>query len=420
MPLILKNVTYIEWKTLGFTEVNIIIEEGANGKIRFIGNIPENTTVIDCKGKFVTRSFACGHHHAYSALARGMGAPLKTPENFREILQYVWWTLDKALDRDMIEAGALATAIACAKNGITFAVDHHASPDAIEGSLDIIAKAFEKVGVSHLLCYEITDRDGTEKAEKGLAETERYISRNQGLVGLHASFTVGDRTLAKAVELAAKYNSGIHIHVAEDRYDQEHCKKTYGQSVVDRLQDAGVLDFPKTILVHCLHLDKHEKNIIKNSKAWIVQNTDSNLNNSVGRFDSRGLGDRIMLGTDGMYSDMLRSAKSAFFTGQGFDDITYAEAYRRLRNAHIYLESNGFSGDGENNLVVFDYDSPTEMNAGNFLGHFLFGLESRHVQHVISSGKLIVRDREILTVDERDILNFCRKQGKLLWRKMSS
>jgi cytosine/adenosine deaminase-related metal-dependent hydrolase len=422
MAIYLKNATYIDWQTLEFRNTSLKINEGSNGKIEFINEIPVNTSdeVIDCSGKFVTKSFACGHHHVYSALSRGMGAPKKNPRNFYEILKYVWWTLDKCLDKDSIEASALVTAIASAKNGVTYVIDHHASPFAVEGSLEIIAKAFEKVGVSHLLCYEISDRDGYDIAEKGLEETENYLKNYQGLVGLHASFTISDETLERAVQLSDKYNSGIHIHVAEDKYDQELCTRSYNQRIVERLHDAGVLKFSKSILGHCLHLEEKEKNLIRNSKVWVVQNSESNLNNNVGYFNSRGFGDNIMLGTDGMHSDMLRSAKSAFYVGQGFDSIDYPGVYNRFRNVHRYLNSNGFSNDGENNLVVLDYDTPTEMNQNNFLGHFLFGLESKHVQHVISGGKLIVKDKKVITVNEEDVLEFSKEQATKLWEKMKS
>lgn len=419
--ILLKNGTYIDWRTLGFSRADIVVGEGRDGGLWFLlaSEKPEHITrVIDCTGKFITRSFANGHHHVYSALARGMPAPKKNPENFREILQYVWWTLDKALDIEMIHASALVTAIACAKNGVTFVIDHHASPNAVKGSLETIARAFDEVGVGHLLCYEITDRDGPDIARKGLEETAEYLAEHQGLVGLHASFTVGDETLKEAVDLARKHGSGIHIHVAEDRYDEEHCIETYRKRVIRRLADSGALDFSKTILGHCLHLDDEERKLVAGSKAWVVQNMESNLNNSVGFFNSAGLGERIMLGTDGMHSDMLRSAREAFFAGHNFDAIDYPGAYRRFRNVHHYLLDNGFSGDGDNNLVVMDYDSPTTMDRGNFYGHFLFGLESRHVRHVISQGRLIVEDRQVTAVDEQKILEESRLQAAKLWDRM--
>ncbi len=418
----LKNATYIDSNTLEFIKTNIRVEEGKKGKIEFIDQLPANINqneIIDCKDKLVTKSFACGHHHVYSALSRGMGAPKKNPKNFLEILQYIWWTLDKCLDKDMIEASALTTAMACAKNGVTFAIDHHASPFAIDGSLETIAKAFDKVGVSHLLCYEISDRDGLDIAEKGLNETENYLKYNQGLVGLHASFTVSNDTLKKSVDLSNKYNSGIHVHVAEDKYDEEHSVKNYNKRIIERFNDYGVLNSSKTILAHCLHLDDEEKQIVRNSKAYVVQNTESNLNNNVGYFNSENLGDNIMLGTDGMHSDMLRSAKASFFVGQGFDNIDFASAYSRFRKVHQYISKNNFIGDGDNNLVVLDYDSPTEINQNNFLGHFIFGIESKHVQHVISSGKLIVKNKVIQTVDEQEILSMSQKLSKKLWNKMA-
>lgn len=421
MSILLKNTTYIDWETLEFSKTHILVEEGIDRKLKLIQDFPNNNpndTVIDCEGKFVTKSFAVGHHHVYSALSRGMPAPQKSPSNFKEVLQYIWWNLDKALDKEMIEASALATAIACAKAGSTFVIDHHASPNFIEGSLDIIADAFEKVGVNHLLCYEITDRDGKDKAEKGLLETENYIKNKQGLVGLHASFTVGNNTLQKAVDLTEKYDSGIHIHVAEDAYDQKHCQEKYNSSVVERMNDYGALQSSKTILGHCLHVDNNEREIIKNSNAWVVQNTESNLNNNVGYFNAAGLGDRILLGTDGMHSDMIRSAQAAFFVGQGFDTIDFNSAYARFRNTHKYLNENNFKGDGDNNLVVLDYDAPTEMKESNFLGHFIYGLSSKAVKHVISNGKLIVQNNLIQTINEADMQLFTKEQANRLWRKL--
>jgi len=419
--LLLKNGTYIDWRTLEFQQMDILVQPGVKGVLQFSNAFipkPVIQSTIDCTGKYIMKSFANGHHHVYSALARGMNAPKKNPQNFSEILQYIWWTLDKSLDREMIRASALVTAMACAKNGVTYVIDHHASPFAVDGSLEIIARAFDEVGVGHLLCYEISDRDGQEIAQKGLDETAAYLSKRQGLVGLHASFTVGDKTLKQAVQLARQTNSGIHIHVAEDLSDEQHCEQHYQKRVIKRLSDAGVLQFPKSILVHCIHLNEQERKLVHDSPAWVVENMESNLNNSVGFFNSEGLGQRIMFGTDGMHSDMLRSAKSAFFAGHNFDAIDYNETYRRFRNVHHYLDQNGFAGDGENNLVILDYDTPTPFTQHNFLGHFLFGLDAKHVKQVISNGKLIAEDGKILTVDEDKILSESGLQASRLWKAM--
>ncbi len=421
MSILLKNANFLDWETLKFKQTDLLVTSGLQGKIQFVQEgfvASKDTTILDCEGMLVTKSFVVGHHHVYSALARGMGTPKKNPENFVEILQYIWWTLDKSLDRDMIEASALSTAIACAKAGSTFVIDHHASPHAVSDSLEIIGKAFDQIGVSHLLCYESSDRDGLTIADEGLAETERYLQKHQGLVGLHASFTVGDRTLENAARLSEKYHSGFHIHVAEDTYDEEFTQKEYGKNIIDRLKETGTLDSSKTILGHCLHLSEKEKELVRQSKVWIAQNPDSNLNNHVGFFDSRNLGNRIMLGTDGMHSNMIRSAQQAFFVGQTFDNIDFLSAYERFRNAHRYLNENNFKGDGENNLVILDYKSPTPVTEDNFLGHFIFGLQAADVRHVISNGELIVKNRRMETINEEDVLTFTKRQALRLWEKM--
>jgi cytosine/adenosine deaminase-related metal-dependent hydrolase len=425
MTLYLKDATYIDWKTLAFQSTHLAVSPGDDGGIRFLDALPPEgdlgtaEKILDCRRRLVTKSFGCGHHHIYSALARGMPAPSKIPHDFSEILQYVWWHLDKSLDTEMIKASALVSALYCAKNGVTFVIDHHSSPFSIENSLETIAKAFDRIGIAHLLCYEISDRDGEGPKEKGLQETDTFLgSGRQGHVGLHASFTVGDDLLNRAVDLARKYSTGLHVHVAEDALDQESCVKQYNKRVLERYADAGALELSKSIFSHCIHLDEKEKKLIRQSDVYVVQNTESNLNNNVGVADYRDLGENVILGTDGMHSDMLRSAKAAFLTGQAIEGLDMAAVYGRFRKVHDYIRNCGFRGDGDNNLVILDYDSPTDINQDNFFGHFVYGIDARHVDSVISSGQLIVENKKLLTAEEDEILAFSREMGRKLWEKL--
>ena len=425
MTLYLKDAMFLDWQSLEIKRTHLAVEEGSQNGISFLKAMPPQDTmatedrVIDCADKLVTKSFGCGHHHIYSTLARGMPAPRKIPTNFTEVLEYVWWHIDKRLDLEMIEASALASAVYCAKNGVTFVIDHHASPMAIKDSLSTIAKAFDRVGIAHMLCYEISDRDGQGPREEGLAETAAFLAQGyQGHVGLHASFTVGNELLQEAIALAKKHDTGLHIHVAEDRADQEDALTQYGKRVVERLADAGALELSKSILCHCIHLSEHEKELLRRSGVWVAQNVESNQNNNVGLTGYAAITDNVMLGTDGMHCDMLRSAKAAFLAGQDTEDIGFDGLYRRFRDVHRYTREFGASGDDENNLVVLDYDAPTEVTADNFLGHFVYGLDARHVETVICKGRVIVEDRCIATVDEAEVLTYAREMGKRLWDKM--
>jgi cytosine/adenosine deaminase-related metal-dependent hydrolase len=425
MTLYLKNAMLLDWQSLEIKGTHLAVAKGSQNGISFLKAIPPEDTmatedrVIDCAGKLVTKSFGCGHHHIYSTLARGMPAPRKIPTNFTEVLEYVWWHIDKRLDLEMIEASALASAIYCAKNGVTFVIDHHASPMAIKDSLSTIAKAFDRVGIAHMLCYEISDRDGQGPREEGLAETEAFLAQgHQGHVGLHASFTVGDELLQEAIALAKKHDTGLHIHVAEDRADQEDALTKYGKRVVERLADAGALELNKSILCHCIHLSDHEKELMRRSGIWVAQNVESNQNNNVGLTGYASITDNVMLGTDGMHCDMLRSAKAAFLAGQATEGIGFDETYRRFRNVHRYAQAFGFRGEGENNLVILDYDTPTEVTSDNFLGHFVYGLDARHVETVICDGKVIVKDGKVIQVDEDEVLTYAREMGEKLWDKM--
>ncbi len=421
--MLLENIRYIDWKTFEITKGNLFVAEGINKTVYFLNPIetsllPKDYPRIQCEGKFALKSFVNAHHHAYSALAPGMPQPKIAPKNFLEILQKIWWKLDKALTKEMIEISAATTAISSAKNGVGFVIDHHASPFSVQGSLIAMAKQFENVGLNHLLCYEISDRDDIAIRDQGLEETEHYLQNYQGLVGLHAAFTLTDESLKKAQQIAEKYQSGIHIHVAEDTYDQQFNLDKYGKSVVDRLADFGLLDFNKTILAHCIHINKNERKRIADSKSWVVQNPESNLNNQVGFYNSSLLETKTMLGTDGMHSNMIRSAQSSFFSGMGKDSIDIPKAYNRLRNAHNYLMVNNFKGDGENNLTIFDYNTPTPLTQANFLGHFFYAFENRQIDSLIVNGKFVMKDKIMLNVDEDLIMKEARKLAEILWKKM--
>lgn len=420
MSLYLTNATWIDPDTFEVSAATLKVEEGPFGGMAKVAAPPcdpgPEDRLLDCSGRLVTRAFGCAHHHIYSALARGMPPAPRTPTSFPEILEYVWWRMDKKLDHDMIEASALVTGLYCAKNGATFVIDHHASPFHAEGSLETIAKALDRVGLGHLLCYEMSCRDGEAIKEKGLAETDAYLSSGRkGHVGLHASFTVDDDLLRRAVDLARKHGTGIHIHVAEGVEDQEHCARTYGKSVGRRLADAGVLDLPLTILGHCVHLDEEERDLIRTSPCWVVQNTESNLNNKVGlgRYNDFP---RVMLGTDGMHSDMIRSAQASYFiAGLAEGGMSPEAVCQRLRAVHRHIADHGAPGNGLNNLVVFNYDTPTPLDSANFPGHFCYAFDSRHVETVISQGKVIVDHGALTSMDEADILAYANEQARRLW-----
>ncbi len=426
MTLYLRNCRFIDPDTLAVTTTDLAVEEGPGGGVQPIAAIPSSgeqgldDRILDCRSRFVTRAFGCGHHHIYSALCRGMPAPPKVPANFPQVLEYIWWRVDRCLDHDMIEASALAAALQMARRGVTFCIDHHASPLAVEGSLATIAEAFARCGIGHLLCHESSDRNGPEAAEKSLAEHEVYLGSGQpGLVGLHASFTVGDELLRASVELARKYDTGLHIHVAEDVADQRHCEKTHGMRVAKRLAEAGGLASPKTILGHCVHVNQVEQALIADSGVWVVANAESNQNNNVGLSNYNWL-DNVMLGTDGMHNDMLRSAKAHHLCCSTVGAIGYDEVYRRFRNVHRYLAQFPGIGDGANNLVILDYDSPTELSRENFYAHFLFGLEALHVDTVIAQGRVIIENRRSTLVDEEAILAYAREQGLRLWEALAA
>ncbi len=243
-----------------------------------------------------THGLVCAHHHLYSALARGMPAPPKTPTGFVEILEQVWWRLDRALDEDTIYWSAKLGALEALESGCTAVIDHHESPNAIDGSLSIIADACAEVGVRVSCSYGVTDRHGAEGAKQGLAENDRFLSEGgRGYVGIHAAFTCSDDTLAAAADIAKRHGVGVHIHVAEGEADA---------GAADRIRD---LTNHKWLLVHGVHLaDDH------GLEGTIVHNPRSNMNNQVGYARPTRFTNPTGLGTDGIGADMFDEFRIAY------------------------------------------------------------------------------------------------------------
>jgi putative selenium metabolism protein SsnA len=389
---------------------------------------------LDAGGCLVIPGNVNAHMHLYSALARGMPYRLAPPTDFLQILQRVWWRLDRALDDDGVRASALAGGMEALLAGTTTLIDHHASPNAIDGSLDIIADALAELGLRSVCCYEVSDRDGPDRARAGLRESRRFATRcgdaalplARAMVGAHASFTLSDETLGACVEIAHAAGIGVHVHAAEDAVDETAALRAHGQRVAARLADDGVLN-ERTLLAHGVHLDADEVEIVRASGATLAHNARSNMNNAVGRTPLAGLGDRVALGTDGIGSDMFTESQAAFFRHR--EDGTPAPDWplaRLAEGAQLAGRSfhepllGGLEPGAPADLVVLDYDPPTPFSADSLPGHWLYGLGSRHVRDVVVAGRVVVRDRRMTLVDQDALVAEAREQAARLWDRLET
>jgi putative selenium metabolism protein SsnA len=396
--------------------------------------------VIDCRDTLVIPGNVCAHTHAYSALARGMPYRLAPPSDFVEILRRVWWRLDRALDPAIVRASARVAAMEALLAGTTTLIDHHASPNAIDGSLDIVAEAFAEIGVRSVLAYEVTDRDGAGHATAGLAENARFLARvdaehpplARGLVGAHASFTLSDVTLEACVDLAHRAGRGLHIHVAEDAADQADSVARHGRRVLDRLERAGGLD-PAPVLAHGVHLDHAEAALFRASGATLVHNARSNMNNAVGRTPLAMLGPRVALGTDGIGADMFEESRVAqlrLLEERHAEDAVPTTPSWALERLTVGASVAGAAFDEPDfgrivpgapaDLVVLDAAPPTPVTAETLPGHWLFGLSARAVRDVLVAGREVVRDRHLALVDEAAVSAEARVEASRLWERLEA
>jgi cytosine/adenosine deaminase-related metal-dependent hydrolase len=249
-------------------------------------------------------------------MARGMPGPAVPPRNFIEVLERVWWRLDRALDDESVYLSGLLGAMEAARSGTTLLVDHHSSPSFIHGSLGLLRRAIEDVGLRSVLCYEVTDRNGSAGRDEGLAENAAFVAEATGdltraMVGAHASFTLSDESLAHIGGLAHASGSGVHIHVAEDRADVEDCLARHGETLPQRLARHG-LRGPRSLWAHCVHLAPGDAAEAAAAGGWIAHNPRSNMNNAVGYAAPARRANPVALGTDGIGADMLEEFRLAY------------------------------------------------------------------------------------------------------------
>jgi putative selenium metabolism protein SsnA len=400
---------------------------------------------LDAAGRLVMPGLVCAHTHFYGAFARGMALGGEPATNFPEILEKLWWRLDRALWPDDVRLSALVGLADAIRHGTTTLIDHHASQGRILGSLDQIAGAVEKAGVRACLCYEVTDRDGEEAARAGIAENARFIRQTQirqregdhrigATFGLHASLTLSRATLRICADLARQMDAGFHLHVAEDKADQKESLRRSGLRVVERLQEAGVLG-PRTIAAHCVHVDRIETEILLDSGTMVVHNPRSNMNNAVGTADlpwMLKIGIPVGLGNDGFSNNMFSEMAAAYLvhkqaTGDPrtlpADQVLQMAWEHNARIARILFPGLGpqlgqLAKGAPADLVLVNYDPPTPLTVENLPWHVIFGIDGTGVDTTIVAGQVLMRNRKLLTLDEAEIMARARELAGKLWQRI--
>ena len=415
-------------------DANVIADFGTTQEMK--QKYPQGT-FYDAAGRVIMPGLINTHGHIYSAFARGMILKdSKVSKNFSQILENLWWRVDRALQLPEIEYSAYATYIEGIKNGVTTVYDHHASAGHVPDSLFTIADVAKKIGVRTSLCYEVSDRDGQEIADQGIKENADFIGyankQNsdmvKGMFGLHASFTLSDKTLEKCV--VAANGAGFHVHAAEGIDDLYDSLEKYGKRVVERLFDAKILG-SQTLAVHCIHINGREMDILKHTDTMVVHNPESNMGNAVGCSAVLQMMDKgilMGLGTDGYTTDMLESFKVANILhkhNMGDPSVAWGETAQMLlkNNAAIcarhFEKPLGIIEKGAlADIIVVDYDAPTPITADNIASHILFGMMGRSVVSTMINGEFVMKDREIVTVDERKVMKKTREIAIDFWKRV--
>ncbi len=393
---------------------------------------------LDARGGVIMPAFINIHEHIYSAFARGLNINGYNPKGFLDILEGMWWTIDRHLTLEQTYLSAMATYIDCIKNGVTTIFDHHASFGHIGGSLFQIEEAARRTGVRSCLCYEVSDRDGEEKARESVLENEAFIRHAQaddsgmiaGMMGMHASFTISDKTM----DLCAAHRpsgAGYHIHVAEGIEDLHACLRVHGKRIIDRLMDWGVLG-EKSLAAHCIYINGHEMELLRETDTCVVHNPESNMGNACGCPPTMELVHRGVLtglGTDGYTHDMLESYKVANVLHKHHlcdANAAWSEVPLMLFENNRKIASRQFDRPlgilkegAAADVIVLDYIPLTPMNEDNVNSHVLFGMSGRSVVTTVANGKVLMKDRVLVDIDEEKVMADCRQAAEELKRAIN-
>lgn len=358
------------------------------------------------------RGYVNAHTHLYSALAPlGMPAPAEAPATFTQILERIWWRLDRAIDAESLRAGARLYAAEALLAGTTTLVDHHESPGFIEGSLDVLADACDELGIRAVLCYGATERNGgRDEARHGLAECSRFVRANRrplvrGLVGLHASFTVSDETAREAGELARELFTEVHVHLAEDAADVADARARGYAGPLERLLALDSLP-PRSILAHGVHLSPGQVKLADSLGLWIVQNPRSNENNRVGWARSLSAGERVALGTDGFPSDMREELAALVRLARAAGDPAGDDVLRARLHSGLLLAERLFHGNEAPDDVV-EWETPADGGRPRVTRVTVAG------RTVVEGGRLVHGDLEAIRAEAREA-------AARLWPRMAA
>jgi putative selenium metabolism protein SsnA len=400
-----------------------------------------DTPKVDAQGQYVMPGNICAHTHFYSAFARGLAIPGAAPQNFVEILKELWWPLDRALDHLGVRYSALVCLVDAIRHGTTTLIDHHASPNVIPGSLDIIAKAVEDTGLRASLCYEVSDRGGKDQARAGIEENLRFIKRVrkdkpaqgrlQAHFGLHASLTLSDETL-DVCRKAISDETGFHIHLAEDVADQYDSLAKSGLRVTDRLYQHGILG-PKTIVAHGVHLDAGELIRLVETGTWLTHQPRSNMNNAVGVADVESMlrsGVKVCLGNDGFSNAMWEEWKAAYLVQKVWHHDPRRMSGMAVAEMGVYnnasLASAIFGSQlgalvegAQADLIFVDYHPFTPLTPANLPWHILFGFHESMVSATIVAGKVLMYQHRLTEIDEIEIAAKALEVARKTWKRYS-
>ncbi|HZG16534.1 MAG TPA: amidohydrolase [Candidatus Bathyarchaeia archaeon] len=409
---------------LTVNEQDEVIRDGAvafeGDKLIYVGPTPVDVSgydeVIDGKGKYVLPGLINTHGHVGMSLLRGYADDLP----LQQWLQDKMWPLEAQFTADHVKWGTYLSIIEMIRTGTTTFVDMY-------DHMDEVAKAVTESGMRARLCRGMIGLCSEEERQQKLREATTFAQNwhNQAdgritvMMSPHAPYTCPPEFISQIVEKAVELDLPIHIHMSETRFEVEQNVKDYGVRPVAHLENLGVFNRP-TLVAHAVHLTDEEIEILAKYDVKVSHNIVSNLKLASGVAPLPKLlagGVSVSLGTDSTASNnnlnLFEEMKLAAILHKGvnFDPVAIP-AEEALRLATRYGADGVFQADKlgslevgkQADLIILDANQAHYHPAHNPISHVVYAGNGRDVTDTIVAGRFIMRNRELLTVDEERVI----------------
>ena len=390
--------------------------------------------VIEIPGRLIAPGFINGHTHMYGVLSHGITMEAEVSE-FSSFLEAFWWPLvEDRINHELAEKTTRWACVEMIRSGITTFLDVLEGPNSLPGPLEIEAGVVEEVGLRGILCFEACQRISRENGELGLEENSNFVKRYnhqggliQGLISVHTLFTADREYLIQAKRLADQLGCDIHMHLSESVFEPNWSLENYGKRPVEVYDNMGYLG-PNVVASQGVQLEPDEIYILAERRVRLIHMPLSNCEVGGGIAPVPAMlakGIPVGLGTDGYINNFFEAMRGAFLLQKAHHQDpmimpagdVYAMGTAMGGRALGRKDLGEIKVGNKADLITINLDTPTPINSHNIYEQLILFRNPGDVIDMMVAGVFLMRERELLTIDEEKTRAEIREAAERFWKR---